>query len=298
VTTPPRDPARERRHRLTGIGFMCGAVACFAFLDATAKYVSASVDVLQVVWVRYAAAFLLTLAISNPIRTPGLMRTGRPFLQVGRGLLLLGSTFFNFLAFRYLQLDQALAITFSTPFLVALLSGPLLGEWVGLRRWIAIGVGFVGVVLVTRPGFGGIHPAALLSVACAFCLALYGISTRLLARTDSNQTTLFYSNLVGAVAMLPALPFVWTTPDDVVLILLMLLVGALGSFGHYLLIAGHRLAPASLLAPFMYTQLVWAIALGYLVFRDVPQPFTLAGAAVVVASGLYILHRERLRGPR
>lgn len=192
------DPARERRQRLTGIALMCGAVACFSVLDTGAKYLSTHMDVLQVVWVRYTAAFLLTLAISNPIRTPRLMATSRPLLQVGRAVLLLGSTSSNFLALQYLQLDQALAITFSAPFLVAVLSGPLLGEWVGWRRWTAIGVGFVGVLLVTRPGFGGIHPAALLCLVNALCLALYGICTRILTRTDSNQTTLFYSNAVGA----------------------------------------------------------------------------------------------------
>jgi drug/metabolite transporter (DMT)-like permease len=213
-------------------------------------------------------------------------------------MLLLGSTTSNFLALQYLQLDQALAITFSAPFLVAVFSGPLLGEWVGWRRWAAICTGFVGVLVVTRPGFGGIHPAALLSFTNALCLALYGIATRVLARTDSNQTTLFYSNAVGAALMLPILPFVWSNPGDPWLILLMLVVGAFGSLGHYLLIAGHRLAPASLLAPFVYTQIGWALALGYLIFGDVPNGWTLAGAALAVGSGLYILHRERLRGPR
>ena len=118
----------------------------------------------------------------------------------------------------------------------------------------------------------------------------------MLSRTDRSDTTLFYSNLVGAVAMLPVLPFVWTMPDDPWLIFLMVIFGAFGSFGHYLLIAAHRLAPASVLAPFMYTQLVWATCFGYLIFGDVPNRWTLAGAAVVVASGLYLLHRERVTG--
>jgi drug/metabolite transporter (DMT)-like permease len=300
VTTsgPILDPAPQRRERLTGIGLMCGAVACFAVLDTGAKYLATQMDVLQVVWVRYTAAFLLTLAVFNPVRTPALMVTSRRWLQVGRALLLLGSTTSNFLALQYLQLDQALAITFSAPFLVAVLSGPLLGEWVGWRRWAAIGVGFAGVLLVTRPGFGGIHPAALLCFANAICIALYGITTRILARTDSNQTTLFYSNAVGAALMLPILPFVWTNPGSLVHVLLMLMVGAMGGLGHYFLIAGHRRAPASLLAPFMYSQIAWAMILGYLVFGDVPNAWTLAGAALAVGSGLYILHRERLRGPR
>jgi drug/metabolite transporter (DMT)-like permease len=290
--------ATRRRHRLTGIALMCGAVASFACLDATAKYLNFYMDTLQVVWARYTGAFLLTLIFFNPLTRPGLMRTERPLLQVGRSALLLISTLFNFAAFRYLQLDQALSILFSTPFMVAILAGPILGEWVGWRRWMAVLVGFAGVLLVTRPGVGGIHPAALLSVGSAIFYALYIIATRVLSRTDSNQTTLFYSNLVGAVAMLPVLPFVWSAPGDPFIIFLMAAFGAFGSFGHYLLIAGHRLAPASVLAPFIYTQLVWAVAFGYFVFNDVPNRWTIAGAAVVIASGLYLLHRERIRGPR
>jgi drug/metabolite transporter (DMT)-like permease len=217
-------------------------------------------------------------------------------LQVGRSALLLGSTALSFFALRYLQLDEALAILFSTPFLVALLSGPLLGEWVGWRRWTAIGVGFFGVLLVVRPGFGGIHPAALLTFCGAICYALYAITTRVLARSDSSETTLFYSNLVGAVAMLPIIPFVWTPPNSALVVALMVLIGALGSGGHYLLILGHRLAPASTLAPFIYTQIVWTTTLGFLVFGDLPNRWTIIGGLVVVSSGLYLLNRERKVG--
>jgi drug/metabolite transporter (DMT)-like permease len=287
-----------RRARLTGILLMCGAVACFACLDSMAKYLSRHMDVLEVVWARYTAAFILALILSNPFSRPGLMRTSRPVLQIVRSAVLLGSTVFNFIALQYLQLDQVLAIIFSTPFMVAALAGPTLGEWIGPRRWAAIGVGFIGVIVVARPGFGAIHPAALLSVLSAMCYAVYGIMTRLLSRTDSNETTLFYSNLLGAAAMLPVLPFVWTPPESWLIIVLMIAVGAFGSIGHYLLIIAHRLAPASTLSPFMYTQLVWATTLGYLIFHDVPNAWTIAGAGIVVASGLYLLHRERVRGPR
>jgi drug/metabolite transporter (DMT)-like permease len=189
------------------------------------------------------------------------------------------------------------SILFSTPFFVTLLSGFVLGEWAGWRRWTAIGIGFSGVLLIARPGMGGMHPAALLCLGGAICYSVYNISTRVLARTDSNQTTLFYSNFVGTVAALPALPFVWTTPHEPVVIVLMVLIGVLGSFGHFLLIAAHRLASASVLAPFIYSQLIWAITAGYLVFGQLPSEWTLAGAAIVIASGLYILFREhKLRG--
>jgi drug/metabolite transporter (DMT)-like permease len=275
---------------------MCGAVACFACLDATGKYLNHHMDTMQVVWSRYTGAFLLALIFLNPINRPGMLVTRRPFLQVGRSALLLFSTALNFIALRYLQLDEALSILFSTPFIVAVLCGPLLGEWVGWRRWTAITIGFLGVLLVTRPGFGGIHPAALLSLGSAICYAIYVISTRVLARTDSNETTLFYSNLVGAVAMLPVIPFVWSAPENALIVALMVLIGALGSAGHYLLIVGHRLAPASVLAPFIYTQLVWTTTLGFLVFGDVPHRWTIVGGLIVVSSGLYLLNRERRVG--
>jgi drug/metabolite transporter (DMT)-like permease len=288
------DASHERVSRLTGIALMCGAVACFAMLDTTAKYLNLYMSTLQVVWARYTGAFLFPFIVSNPWTRPGLTYTTRPVLQLVRSVLLLGSTMCNFAALRYLQLDEAIALVFSTPFFVAALSGPMLGEWVRWRRWTAITVGFVGVLVVVRPGPGTFQPAALLSLSAAMFYALYSIITRILARTDSNGTTLFYSNLVGAVALLPVVPFVWTTPNDPLVIALMVASGAIGSFGHYLLIAAHRLAPAAVLSPFIYTEIMLVTVLGFLVFGDLPNRWTLTGAAIVVASGLYLLHRERL----
>jgi drug/metabolite transporter (DMT)-like permease len=297
---PPKtaeQDTQERRQRLKGILLMSGAVACFALLDSSAKYLTAYMDTVQIVWARYTSAFLLAFLFVNPFSYPGLMRTTRLGLQMGRSLLLLLSTILNFIAVRYLQLDQTTSIMFMTPFLVALLAGPMLGEWISARRWVAILIGFSGVLVVTRPGFGGIHPAALLCVAGSLCYAVYSIMTRLLARTDSSETTLFYSNLVGFAFMSFVLPPFWSTPTDPLVIFLMVAIGAFGSFGHFLLILGHRLAPAPILAPFVYTQLVWMISLGYLVFGNLPNAWTLAGATIVIASGLYLLHSER-RGPR
>ena len=151
---------------------------------------------------------------------------------------------------------------------------------------------------MTRPGAGGIHPAAFLAIGGTFCYAVYVVSTRILSRYDSNETTLFYSNLVGASAMSLVVPFFWTPPENLFIVFLMVLVGAFGSFGHYLLIAGHRLAPASTLAPFIYTQIVWTTTLGFLVFGEIPNAWTISGGAIVIASGLYLLYRERTVGPR
>jgi drug/metabolite transporter (DMT)-like permease len=289
------DAVTVRRQRLTGIALMCGAVSMFSCLDATGKYLNFHMFTLQVVWARYFFAFVLALFISNPFKSPALMKTGRPFLQVGRSALLLLSTLVNLFALRYLQLDEALAILFATPFMVALLSVPLLGERVGWRRWTAIGVGFFGVLVVTRPGFGNMHPAALLSFISAVCYAFYVIATRVLSRTDSSETTQFYTNMVGAVIMTAVVPFVWTAPDAVSTGGLMVLIGVLGGAGHYLLILAHRLAPASALAPFIYTQMIWTTTLGFVVFHDVPHRWTIVGGLIVIASGLYLLHREAVR---
>lgn len=290
------DPAALRGSRLKGIALICVTFLMFGCLDSTAKYLNQFMDPLQTTWARYLSGFVLAVILSNPLARPGLLRTRRLGLQIVRSMLMLGSTLFNFLAVKYLQLDQTTSIGFATPFMVAVLSGPLLGEWVGWRRWVAISIGFCGVLLVARPGFGGIHPAALWSVAAVLCYGFYFIATRIVSRTDSSQTTLFYSHIVGVIVMTLAVPFVWSMPQSWFLIALMIMIGALGTVGHYLLIIAHRMAPPSVLAPFMYSQLIWVIAIGYMVFDDIPSGWTLAGAAVVIASGLYLLHRERVRG--
>jgi drug/metabolite transporter (DMT)-like permease len=286
--------SQQRAARGTGIALMCAAVLCFAMLDTTAKYLNLSMNTLEVAWARYTGAFLFPLLILNPWTRPGLMRTKRAVLQIMRSMLLLASTLANFAALRFLQLDQAIALVFSTPFFVAALSGPMLGEWVRWRRWTAIAVGFVGVLVVARPGPASFHPAALFSLAAALFYALYSVATRMLARTDSNETTLFYSNIVGMLALVPFLPFVWTTPREALVIALMAASGAMASIGHYLLIVAHRLAPPAVLAPFSYTEIVWVTATGYLIFGDVPSRTTLIGATIVIASGAYILHRETI----
>lgn len=287
---------QQRRQRLIGIALMCGAVALFACLDTTAKYLNTQMDSLQIAWARYTSAFVLTLIVSNPLTHPGLLRTRSPKLQIARSLLLVGSTALNFLGLRWLQLDEALSIIFTFPLLVAIISGPMLGEWIGWRRWTAIGFGFVGVLLITRPGLGGMHPAALFTFGATICYGFYAVITRIVSRVDSNQTSLFYANFIGALVMLPVIPVVWQPPVDWVVALLMVMIGVLGSTGHYFLIAGHKLAPASVLSPFVYTQLIWVIIFGYLVFGQVPNSWTVAGAAIVIASGLYLLYRERKLG--
>jgi drug/metabolite transporter (DMT)-like permease len=295
----PKTMPAPRDNRLRGIAIMCIAVICFTCIDTIGKYLGQFMPVTQVVWGRFLFAFMAVCLLPIPgvsrLAPREIVGSKRLWLQVLRGFILLGSTLANLGALQYLQLDQAMAILFASPFIVAALSIPMLGEKVGPRRWAAIGVGFLGVLLVTRPGFGGIHPAALLSLLCALLYALYSIVTRMLARTDSSETTFFYSNLPGAIAMTLALPFIWRTPDQNYLYALMVTQGVVAALGHYLLIRAHRIAPASVLSPFIYTQSVWVVCAGYLVFGDLPNRWTMIGSAIVIASGLYLLYRERVR---
>lgn len=293
-------PAAAARARLKGIGLMCAALACFACLDALAKWLGTHMDPMQVVWARYTAALCMILIIFNPLRNPGVFVTRRPWIQAIRSALLFGSTAVNFIALQYLQLDQTVAIMFATPFIVAILSGPFLGEWIGLRRWIAVVVGFLGVLVVTQPWSGSLHWAMLLTFAGTCVYALYNILTRMLAGHDSAATTSIYSVAFGAAVATVLVPFIWTAPTSLAVVLAMIAIGAFGAFGHWLLIVAHGYAPPGILAPFIYTQIVWMTALGWLIFAQVPAANTLAGAAIVIASGLYLLYRERVvaRGGR
>jgi drug/metabolite transporter (DMT)-like permease len=281
--------------RLKAIGLMCAAIAFFALLDTSAKYLVtvAAAPLFQAVWVRFLAHIALNAAIFGPRTFVQSLRTRHIGLQILRGGFLFASTALNFAALQYLQLDQSVTIFFLTPFLVAVLAGPLLGEWIGWRRLLAVLVGFSGVILVLRPGFGGVHWAVIYSFAATLSYAFYTLLTRYLARYDASAVTQVYSPLVGAVAMAPLGLSVWTWPD-LTTWLLMLSTGLYGGIGHYLLILAYRRAPAPVLAPFTYVSLIFQAVLGYLIFSDIPSGWTIAGGTVIIASGLYLLHREHI----
>lgn len=291
---PPVPHPFDRRKRLTAIALICAAFACFSALDATAKWLSPQIGVLETTWVRYISSFFFVSLLLNPWTRPNIAVTKRPWLQAIRSLVLLASTVLNFMALKHLQLAETTTIIFLQPLLVALVSGPLLGEWIGPRRLAAIGVGFVGVILITRPGAGGIHWAAIYSFIGVGAYAAYSLLTRSLAGRDSSETTMFYSAAAGIVLLTPVVAFTWNTVPNGWMLAMMLAVGFWGALGHWLLILAHRHASAAVLSPFLYTQIIWMIGLGYLVFGDVPDRWTLAGASIVIASGIYLLHRERV----
>jgi drug/metabolite transporter (DMT)-like permease len=294
---PPQSLLLEDSSRLKAIALMCVAICLFAFLDSTAKYTvtALGIPLFQVVWMRFVSHAALNLVALGPRTFVQSLKSTHPGHQLVRSLFLFGSTALNFAALRYLQLDQSVTIFFLTPFFVAVLAGPLLGEWIGWRRLIAVIIGFSGVILVIRPGFGGIHWAAIYSFGSVISYAFYIISTRYLARYDPPLVTQVYSPLGGLLAMAPLGISVWVWPPDVLTWVLLASTGIWGGFGHYLLILAHRRAPAPVLAPFSYIGIIFQATIGYLVFSDVPSVWTAAGGAVIIGSGLYLLYRERVR---
>jgi drug/metabolite transporter (DMT)-like permease len=273
------------------IFLMLATMAVFVATDSTAKYLVRTYPVLEVTWARFVFHLPVVLVLIAQQRRVSVLRTQRLGLQLGRAGCQLASTTLFFLAVAFLPLATAIAIGFVQPLLVTILSVPLLGEKVGPRRWAAVGVGFLGALVIVRPG-PTMHWAVLLPLGMAFFSALYQVATRRVATLDNAAASLFYNAVAGALALSVAAPFVWQAPDAKGWVLLVL-VGVGGGFGHLLLISAFARASASLLAPFTYTQLVWATVLGFLVFGDLPDQWTLLGAVIIVGSGLYVFARER-----
>ncbi len=289
-----QDPARQR---LRAIGFMLMAVTLFSGLDTAAKFLATreGLGIGQIVWSRFIGQFVLLLVLVPAfglMTVKALFTTNRLGLQLLRSVLMVATTAFNFLALQYLRLDQTVTIVFLAPLVVALLAGPLLGEWVGRRRVAAIMVGFIGVLIAVRPGLGVMHPAVLYAFAAMLAYALFMLLTRHMAQFDPPLVTLFYSMFVGTFAGVPFAISDWHTPPDTLSWALLGSLGVLGGLGHWLFLHAYRLAPASAIAPFLYMQLLTMVAFGYTVFGDLPDLWTLAGAALIVASGVYLVHRE------
>ncbi len=302
MPTPPDQVARvaeDGRSRLAAIGLMLLALAFFSTLDTAAKWLATrdGIPVMQLSWLRFLVQFLGLLILVPAL---GLMSLERLFTtsqftkQMVRSTLMAATTLFNFLALQYLRLDQTITIVFLAPLFVAALAGPLLGEWVGLRRAMAIMVGFIGVLIAVRPGFGDVHPAVIYSFLAMAAYALFMLLTRHMAPYDPPLVTLFYSMFVGTLLGAPMAFAQWVWPESWTTWALLASLGVLGGTGHFLFILAYTRAPASAISPFLYAQLITMVAMGYLVFDDVPDFWTIAGAGVIIASGIYLFHRERL----
>ncbi|WP_300555615.1 DMT family transporter [Limnohabitans sp. Rim8] len=283
------DSARNRR---IGIALVTVTTVMFAVLDASAKWLVMTLPVMQVVWMRFLTHSLFSIAVFAPSLKRDLWRWRHPRLQLLRGLMLASMTGLNFWALQYLQLAETGAMQFSVPILIALLSAWWLGERLDAKRWLAIAMGFVGVLVIIRPGSSGFHPAILLSALNAVLYALFNMMTRYLASSDNPATTQLTSAVVATLVMTPIALWQWQNPATLLEWLIMGLAGLSGGIGHYFVAVAHRYASAAVLGPFLYQQIIYMSVLGWWVFGQVPDLTVVLGTLVVVASGLYLLWRE------
>ena len=277
-----------------GALLMCLSMFGFAVMDSISKFLVQSYPVMQTLWVRYViyAGFALLVA-----RRGGLLRQARsrrPWLQFWRSILAMLENAVFFLAFAYLPLAETHAIAATSPLIVILLAAPMLGEKVGLHRWLAVLAGFAGVLLIVRPGLVSLEWPMALPLVGALMWGLYQIMLRLVARDDAPETTLLWSAFIGLGAATLVVPFQWE-PVTPAAWGFLLLIGILGAVCHYGLIRAMDYADASAMQPYSYTLLVWASVMGFLVFGDIPAIWTFLGGAIVVASGLYTWHHDRKR---
>ena len=274
-----------------GILYTVLAMMLFASMDAASKYLVVQYSVVQIVWIRYLFFAGFAVLAIGPSRLASTLRTGRASLQVIRSVVLVGEVASFVIAFRYLPLADVHGIAAITPVLTVALAALALREKVRTHRWVAAAVGFLGVVVIIRPGGGAIGLTALIPLLAACLWAVYQILVRLVSQTDPTDTTWLYTGLVGFALSSFAAPLRWRTPDGEGWALL-LLVGLLGSCAHWSLIKALHAAPASTLQPFNYTITVWAAVMGWLVFGHLPDTWTVVGTIIVVAGGVYALRGE------
>jgi len=278
---------------LRGIALMCAGVSLFPFMNATVKLLTAHYPVLQIVWARFTGHLIVMLIVFLPHYGRGLLAPRRPIVQIGRSVLMLVSNLVFVIAIARVPLATASAIGFTSPLLVTALSMPLLGERVGPRRWSAVLIGFGGALLIIRPESGLGDPAVLLLLGSAAAYALYQIATRWIAAFDSAAVGIVFAALFGSLATSLMLPFIFVMPASLFDLLLFCLLGVLGGAGHFLVIKAFQAGPAAVIAPLGYVELIGTATLGYLIFGNFPDGWTWLGAAIIIASGLYIAFRER-----
>ncbi len=288
-------PAVDRDEPLKAILLMVAAMFVFSGVDGVSKVLADDYHPIMVSWGRFLFQTLLLVPVVLYLGAWRVMRTSAPFQQTLRAVCLYGSTIFFVTGLAHLPIAEAAAIGFISPLFTTALSIPFLGEKVGVRRWAAIVVGLAGVLIVIRPGSAAFHWASVFPLLSSVAWSLALIVTRRMNRqSDQPITTLVYASWVGLVAATLPLPWFWTTPTLnawAAMVAMAVLAGA----GHYLLILAFRIGSASILAPFSYSQMIWATLIGYFVFATLPDLWTWVGATVIIASGVYTWHRERVR---
>ncbi len=278
---------------LRGIAMLVAATVLFSLSDATAKYLTGALPAIEIAWVRYVV--FVALAVSLLVRSGrAAARTRRPLLQILRGLGVVGSAVLFIAALANLPIAEATTVNFASPLLITVLSVPFLGERVGLGGWLAVLSGFVGVLIVARPGSSEFHPAVLLVLASSLCWVMAMLISRRTAATERSSATLLWTACTGLALLTALLPFGARVPDAASLGLA-LCVGLVASGGQWLTILAYRHAAASVLAPLSYAQLIWSSTLGYLMFGAAPDSWTLLGAVIIAGSGFYTVQHARMQ---
>ena len=278
---------------LVAMGLFSLAMMIFSSTDGAAKYLSSEIAPQQIIFLRYVIILTLILLFSIYQGRRNLFKTEQPKLQILRGLCMASSGLLIYFALKHLPLELCAAISFVSPLFVTALSIPLLGERVGLRRWIAVLIGLLSVLIILRPGGTSFQLAMLLPLGASLCWATGLTLTRLMRDREQALTVLAWSSLVGVVALFPLAGSVWLTPNASQWTILILL-GIFNGLGQYLVIRAFMLASASLLAPFSYSIIIWSMLIGLVVFNSFPDAITLVGTTILIAAGLYIWHREKV----
>ena len=276
-----------------GILLLLVATLCFSISDVMAKILGTALPVIEIGWVRYLTSVVIVIGMGWS-RGRLKVRVRNPGTQLVRGVMMVTSMLAFVAALRFLPLADAAAVGFVSPLLITALSVPMLGEIVGMRRWTAIAVGFIGVLIVIRPGGSTFHPAAFLVLLSSLTWSVASILTRRLAGQDDPAATMLWTSLVGLLVLTVMVPFDFVVPS-LGYLALNIAMGAVATVGQYWMVLAYRHAGAALLAPFSYVQLLWATLFGFAIFATLPDQFTLLGAAIITASGLYTIHRERVR---
>jgi len=280
-------------HPLLGIGLMLSAMAMLPFLDVVAKHLgNMGMPVLQIVWARMVFGAILTLPFAWRAGGARALIPTIPLYHLLRASFLMAATGFFFWALKYQSIADTLAVFFVQPLIVTMLSPWALGEHVGPRRWAAVAVGFIGTLIIIRPGFATINPGMLMGLGAGCSLAIYMIMTRRISGSAHAMVTTFHTSLAGALIATVLVPLDWTTPTAEQWALFPLLA-IIAAVGHYLIVRAYDFAEASLLAPLAYTEIIMATILGWLFFNDFPDGWTFAGVGVLIASAIYISFRER-----
>jgi len=292
---PAARSAPDRADRpFRGIALILASTVFLGTSDVTAKYLSATLPSIEIAWIRFLTFALIMVPAMLPGSPLYALPSDRRGLQLVRGAALLASSLLFISGLRYLPVAEASATAFVSPLFVTALAIFFLGESVGLRRWLATATGLVGVLIILRPGTSAFHPAAFFPLVSALAWACTLIMTRMLSGRARAITTMTYSSIVGVCILSALVPLVWVTPSwhD---ILFGIFIGIASTAGQWIVVLAFRYADASVLAPYSYTQLLWVSILGFIVFGEVPDVWTVTGALFIVASGLYTAHRERLR---